>query len=329
MKNIFITGVAGFLGSHLAKYHLSRGHAVAGVDNFSSSTKHSLHISELMTKKRYDDDSFTFFEADISIHTSLFGAASRFEKRFGNIDIIYNLACPASPPRYQAIPIETLLTCTTGVSNVLNLALDNGAIVVHASTSEVYGDPDRSPQNEEYRGCVNSYGPRSCYDEGKRAAEALCYDYYNKCKVDARLVRIFNTYGPHMDPYDGRVVSNFIRQCLKGEDMTIYGEGEQTRSFCYVDDLIKAIVSMGSLPTNPGTPINIGNPEEYSVATLAEKIKGKIDSASKLVKLPLPIDDPLQRCPDISKAIEVLDWRPTTMLDEGLDKTIEYFKKII
>lgn len=329
MKNILITGVAGFLGSHLAKYHLDRGDVVLGVDNFSSSTRHSKHLESLLAKKRYGDDSFVFYEADITNAEQLVAIIDRFKKKYDYIDLVYNFACPASPPRYQEIPIETMLTCTVGVSNVLKIASEHSAIVVHASTSEVYGDPDVSPQIEEYRGCVNSYGPRACYDEGKRSAESLCFDYYNKYKVDARLVRIFNTYGPHMDAYDGRVVSNFIRQCLKGEDMTIYGEGEQTRSFCYVDDLIKAIVSMGSLPANPGTPINIGNPEEYSVATLAEKIKEKIDSASKLVKLPLPTDDPLQRCPDISKAIEVLDWRPTTMLDEGLDKTIEYFKKII
>lgn len=328
MKNVLVTGAAGFLGSHLCKYHIDRGDTVLGVDNFSSSVKYSDHLSKLLVKKRYYDDSFTFHEADITNAIALKAITEKFRKKHDYIDTIYNFACPASPPRYQAMPIETMLTCTVGVSNVLNVASDHDAVVVHASTSEVYGDPEVSPQPESYRGRVNSYGPRSCYDEGKRAAEALCYDYFMKCKVDARLVRIFNTYGPNMDPYDGRVVSNFIVQAMKGERLTVYGDGSQTRSFCYVDDLIRAIIAMGDRATNPGTPINIGNPDEFTIAALADKVNEKFGSSLGIEFKPLPQDDPLQRKPDISAAKELLGWTPVVSLDQGLEKTIEYFKNI-
>jgi len=245
----------------------------------------------------------------------------------GKFDIIYNFACPASPPRYQSMPVKTMMTCVAGTKNVLDIAKEDSSILVHASTSEIYGDPETSPQKETYRGNVNSYGPRSCYDEGKRAAEALCYDYLN-LGVDARLVRIFNTYGPHMDPQDGRVVSNFINQALEGKPLTIYGDGSQTRSFCYVDDLISAIISMGRLRDNPRTPVNIGNPNEFTMKQLADLVEKKIASSSGVVYKELPIDDPTQRCPDISLARSLFGWEPKIQLDEGLDKTIEYFIQI-
>jgi UDP-glucuronate decarboxylase len=245
----------------------------------------------------------------------------------GKFDVIYNFACPASPPRYQTTPIKTTMTCTIGVKNILDIAREDSAVVVHASTSEVYGDPDITPQPESYRGRVNPYGPRSCYDEGKRTAEALCYDYLN-LGVDARLVRIFNTYGPHMDPQDGRVVSNFINQALEGKPLTIYGDGSQTRSFCYVDDLISAIISMGRLRDNPRTPVNVGNPNEFTMKQLAELVEKKVASSSGAVYKELPVDDPKQRRPDISLARSLLGWEPKVQLEEGLDKTIEYFRQI-
>lgn len=325
MKNVLVTGVGGFLGSHLAMRHLNMGDRVWGVDDFSSSTYDSNHLRDLMASKR-----FGFVNGDISgpIHTWWEPSMSP------HVHLIYNFACPASPPVYQKDPIHTMMTCVVGTQNVLSIAAENDAVVVHASTSEVYGDPDNSPQRESYRGCVNSYGPRACYDEGKRAAEALCFDYRNKHGVDARLVRIFNTYGPNMDPADGRVVSNFICQALRGEKMTIYGKGLQTRSFCYVDDLIRGIVAMGALPQNPDGPINLGNPHEFTILELAnlvgEKVMGTgFESHDCMAFHPLPKDDPIQRCPDISRAKDILGWEPKIKLNDGLAFTIDYFKRVV
>ena len=317
-----MTGAAGFLGSHLAKHHLSKGDRVLGLDDFCSSSKDSAHLKDLL-----GFENFSFVQCDI-VKPAINDHVGAWRYRKG-LDIIYNFACPASPPRYQEQPIHTMLTCVLGTERVLKLADLYECRVVHASTSEVYGDPNCTPQPESYRGQVNSYGPRACYDEGKRAAEALCYDFLNTEGVDARLVRIFNTYGPNMDPYDGRVVSNFIRQALKGEDLTVYGNGRQSRSFCYVDDLIRGIVALGELPDNPRCPINLGNPNEYAVQDIAVKVIGKTKSNSTIVYEPLPVDDPTQRCPDISRAKQLLDWQPQVMLDEGLDRTIAYFKTVV
>jgi UDP-glucuronate decarboxylase len=327
MGNILITGAAGFLGSHLMLHHLKQGDNVLGLDNYSSSKKDSRHIKLL--RELYSPDRYSLCEVDITEYMDVLWEVDKFlAKCPGKFDKIYNFACPASPPRYQEIPVETLLTCTVGTANILQLAKQHESIVVHASTSEVYGDPIISPQPETYRGNVNPYGMRSCYDEGKRAAEALCYDYLNKHNTDVRLVRIFNTYGPHMDAEDGRVISNFIMQALRGVPLTIYGEGRQTRSFCYVDDLIRAIVAMGNLEKNPGTPINIGNPNEFTVKELAYKVSMFFwqNSKTSIRSLPLPPDDPLQRKPDITLAKEILGWEPKIQLEEGLSRTIEWFR---
>lgn len=322
---VLITGAAGFLGSHLAFWHLSKGDIVFGVDNFSSSDPKSQHLSLLRS-----NPNFAFVTADISKNDES-GVRSSLNKLLsselgGRLGLVYNFACPASPPIYQNIPIQTMLTCVVGTANVLDIAREHAAKVVHASTSEIYGDPEHSPQQESYRGCVNPYGPRSCYDEGKRAAEALCYDYYHKRNLDVRLVRIFNTYGPHMDPHDGRVVSNLICQALRGEDLTVYGDGSQTRSFCYVDDLIRGIVSLGHLNYNPTTPINIGNPGEFTIKKLAHLVKGAIPTAGKIIHKPLPKDDPLQRRPHLGLAKEIIEWEPSIDLEDGLIRTIEYFR---
>lgn len=317
--NVLITGAAGFLGSHLSARYLSQGHKVFGVDNFCTSLgRESAHFQLLLAH-----ENFHFKEGDICDQRFMDDVCTWFRPK-----LILNFACPASPPKYQAMPIETTMTCVQGTKNVLDQAAYEHAIVVHASTSEVYGDPNVSPQPESYRGCVNSYGPRSCYDEGKRAAEALCYDYLHKKKVDARLVRIFNTYGPHMDPDDGRVVSNFVRQALKGEPLTVYGDGRQTRSFCYVDDLIDGICAMAALKTNPGTPINIGNPNEFTIWELSELVRKKIPGTRRVIES-LPQDDPRQRKPDITVARELLNFEPKVQLVDGIDRTIDYFKKIV
>lgn len=333
MKTIIVTGAAGFLGSHIVQRHLSRGDAVLGIDDFSSSKRSSRHLNALCVNR-----DFSFREGDITSEQTL-DLCRSWAWAKGGVDRIYNFACPASPPIYQAAPIHTMMTCVVGLNNVLRLAKESNSTVIHASTSEVYGDPDRSPQHESYRGNVNSFGPRSCYDEGKRAAEALCFDYMHKYKVDVRLVRIFNTYGPHMDPSDGRVVSNFIVQALRGQKLTIYGDGSQTRSFCYVDDLVDGIVAMGDLG-NPGEPINLGNPYEFTIRELAARVIHEVrqepvpdsqawlrDIVNDVETLPFPIDDPLQRRPDISKARALLHWTPKVNLQQGLAKTIEYFKE--
>lgn len=323
MKHVLITGVAGFLGSHLAKHHLDAGDEVVGIDDFSSSSSSSVHLARLCGHR-----CFRLVKADISdknvrYRPGLHVLLGDHKK----LDLVYNFACPASPPRYQEMPIHTMMTCVVGTEQMLLTAMANHAVFVQASTSEVYGNPTMSPQNESYWGCVNSYGPRSCYDEGKRAAEALCFDYRRQHDVDARLVRIFNTYGPNMDPYDGRVVSNFIRQALKGEKLTVYGSGTQTRSFCYVDDLIRGIVALGDLEKNPGQPVNVGNPNEFTVLELAQAVTKRL--GGEVVFQALPTDDPLQRCPDITLAQQLLKWEPKVQLTEGLDRTIEYFRTLV
>jgi UDP-glucuronate decarboxylase len=293
---VLITGVAGFIGSNLAGSLFERNHnTVIGIDDFSSSSICSSHFQEL-----YDDARFMFYQQDIS--------KKKFLKRLKNlqppvydrkkkIDVIFNLACPASPPRYQDLPVHTLDACYNGTKNVLELAKLFSCRVVHASTSEIYGDPDCSPQPETYRGNVNSYGPRSCYDEGKRVAEALCFEY-KKQGVDVRVARIFNTYGPNMDPHDGRVVSNFICQALRNEPMTIYGDGKQTRSFCYVSDLVSGLCSLASV-ASVDSPVNLGNPVEFTMLELAEKVGRKVYgskfSNDKIQFKDLPVDDPTQR----------------------------------
>jgi UDP-glucuronate decarboxylase len=314
-KTVLVTGAAGFIGSHLVKRYLDLGDVVYGVDNFASSSKKSRHHEALLKREGYH-----FLGLDVC--SSEFGVALSNV----NFDVVYNFACPASPPKYQDMPIETTLTCTVGTKNVLSLAGDS-TVVVHASTSEVYGDPTETPQNESYRGNVNSYGPRACYDEGKRAAEALCYDYKNSLGKDVRLVRIFNTYGPQMDIQDGRVITNFVHQALSGKPLTIYGNGSQTRSFCYVSDLVAGITKLASLDANPGTPVNLGNPNEFTILELAKKVQERFGCHLEFKSL--PVDDPLQRRPDISLAKRLLGWSPTIELDEGLDKTIAYFKETV
>jgi UDP-glucuronate decarboxylase len=323
-----VTGAAGFLGSHLMLHHMDAGDSVLGIDNYSSSNIDSDHVK--LIKARCHNHNFNSFSSlvtcDITDNAALSSVvyqrycASRF-------DVIYNFACPASPPIYQADPIKTMMTCVVGLQNVLQIATYMKSKVVHASTSEVYGDPTCPVQSESYRGCVNSYGPRACYDEGKRAAEALCFDYLNKFGLDVRLVRIFNTYGPRMDPNDGRVVSNLICQALRGEKMTIYGEGLQTRSFCYVDDLIRGIVALADFPANPKTPINLGNPVEFTIRQLAQQISSKMSISNGISYLPMPVDDPRRRQPDIALAKVLLNWEPKVTLSEGLDKTIAYFSE--
>ena len=309
-KRILVTGGAGFLGSHLCDRFLSEGHEVICVDNFYSSTKQN--IQHMM-----GNPSFELIRHDVTFPLYL------------EVDEIYNMACPASPVHYQHDPVQTTKTSVHGAINMLGLAKRTGAKILQASTSEVYGDPAVHPQEESYWGNVNPIGPRSCYDEGKRCAETLFFDYHRQHGVNTKVVRIFNTYGPRMHPNDGRVVSNFIVQALLGEDITIFGDGSQTRSFCYVDDLIEAIVRMMNSDDDVIGPINIGNPTEFTMLQLAELVQQKVQTASKTVFKPLPINDPMQRKPDISKAKEVLGWEPDIALDKGLDQTIAYFKRHI
>jgi len=303
---ILITGGAGFLGSHLCERLLNEGNEVICLDNFYTGRKQN--IARLLENP--------FFELVRHDVTDPF----KFE-----VDQIYNLACPASPPHYQHNPIKTTKTSVMGAIHCLGLAKRVGARVFQASTSEVYGDPEIHPQPESYKGSVNPIGIRACYDEGKRCAETLFFDYHRQNRVDIRIARIFNTYGPRMLPDDGRVVSNFIMQALRGEDLTIYGDGTQTRSFCYVDDLIEGFVRLMNAPDLTG-PVNLGNPGEFTMLELAEKILAKVGGPSGLTFRPLPGDDPLQRQPDITLARTALGWEPKVALDEGLDRAIEYFR---
>lgn len=310
MSRILVTGGAGFLGSHLCDRLIEAGNEVICVDNLFTGSKDN--IKHLLSNPK-----FTFICHDIT--EPLYDV---------DVDQIYNLACPASPPFYQVDPIKTAKTSVYGAINMLGLAKRCHARILQASTSEVYGDPLVHPQPESYRGNVNPHGIRSCYDEGKRMAEALFFDYHRQHNVDIKVIRIFNTYGPRMNPNDGRVVSNFIVQALKGEDITIYGDGKQTRSFCYVDDLIEGMIRMMNSENFTG-PVNLGNPGEFTMLELAQKVLELTGSDSKLVYMPLPGDDPTQRKPVIDLAKEKLDWEPAIALEEGLKKTIEYFKSII
>ncbi len=310
MNRVLVTGGAGFLGSHLCERLLQDGNDVICVDNLYTGSKDN--IRHLMTNPYFE-----FIRHDVT------------EPLYVEVDQIYNLACPASPVHYQSNPVKTTKTSVYGALNMLGLAKRVHARILQASTSEVYGDPEIHPQPESYRGCVNPIGIRSCYDEGKRVAETLFFDYKRMHGIEIKVMRIFNTYGPRMNPLDGRVVSNFIVQALKGEDITIYGDGSQTRSFCYVDDLIEGMVRLMASPADFTGPCNLGNPGEFTIKQLAEKIVEKTGSKSKLIYQPLPSDDPLQRKPVIDLAKEHLGWEPKVMLDEGLDKTIAYFKRVI
>ncbi|MFO1176245.1 MAG: UDP-glucuronic acid decarboxylase family protein [Paracoccaceae bacterium] len=306
IKTILITGGAGFLGSHLTDRLLGQGHRVICLDDLSTGRLGNVaHHS--------DNLRFTMLRQDVCdpIHIA------------GPVDEIYNLACPASPPKYQLDPVQTFRTSVIGAMNVLELARQKGARVFQASTSEVYGDPEVSPQPESYRGAVNTFGPRACYDEGKRAAETLFHDYHHQHGVDIRIVRIFNTYGPRMRADDGRVVSNFITQALGGRDLTVNGDGSQTRSFCYVDDLIEGFVRL--MASDCLEPVNLGNPGEFTMTELAQMVLAKTGSRSRLVRRPLPKDDPRQRRPDIGRAARELGWAPLVSLDHGLDRTIAHF----
>lgn len=309
-KRVLVTGGAGFIGSHLCKRLLAEGQYVICLDNYFTGAEGN--IASLLS-----NPSFEVIKHDVTV-------PYHFE-----VDEIYNLACPASPVHYQFNPINTIRTSVLGAMNVLESACHSGAKVLQASTSEVYGDPLVHPQTEEYWGNVNPIGIRSCYDEGKRCAETLCFDYYRSYDVDVKVIRIFNTYGPHMHPQDGRVVSNFIVQALKSEDITIYGEGRQTRSFCYVDDLVKGIIYMMQTEKGFIGPVNLGNPGEFTILELAEKVIDLTGSASKIVFGPLPADDPKQRQPNISLAKAKLGWMPEVCLDEGIERTIDYFKKVL
>jgi UDP-glucuronate decarboxylase len=309
-KRVMITGGAGFLGSHLADRLLEAGHEVLCVDNLFTGTKDNIaHL--------HSNPSFEFMRHDITFPL------------FVEVDEIYNLACPASPIHYQHDPVQTTKTSVHGAINMLGLAKRLGCKILQASTSEVYGDPSVHPQTEEYWGHVNPIGPRSCYDEGKRCAETLFFDYHRQHKLPIKVARIFNTYGPRMHPADGRVVSNFIMQALRNEPITIYGDGSQTRSFCYVDDLVAGL--MGLMESGPEItgPINIGNPNEFTVRELAQQVIRLTNSTSKIVEAPLPQDDPKQRQPDISKAKRDLGWEPSVQLEQGLAKTIDYFRKFV
>lgn len=307
---VLLTGAAGFLGSHLAEMLIENGNSVIGLDDLSTGSISNL--SNLM-----DSPAFSFIEGDVRNPIRL------------EVDAILNFACPASPKQYQLDPVRTIETNFLGMINLLHLARDTGAKIIQASTSEVYGDPTESPQRETYWGNVNPIGIRSCYDEGKRAAETLCFDYKRQYKVDARVIRIFNTYGPRMAVGDGRVVSNFIVQALQGKDITIYGEGTQTRSFCYVDDLVEGIRRVFELPDSLDSPVNLGNPGEFSMIELANKVIAISGSKSKIEFEVLPEDDPKQRKPDIQKARELLGWQPSIELDKGIEKTTSYFRKVL
>ena len=309
-KRVLVTGGAGFLGSHLCERLLAEGRDVLCVDNYFTGRKDN--IAHLLSHPRFE--------------------AMRHDVTFPlyvEVDEIYNLACPASPVHYQFDPVQTTKTSVIGAINMLGLAKRTGARIFQASTSEVYGDPTVHPQTENYRGNVNPLGPRACYDEGKRCAETLFFDYHRQHRVKIKVARIFNTYGPRMHPNDGRVVSNFIMQALRGEDVTLYGDGGQTRAFCYVDDLIEGFVRLMATEESFTGPLNLGNPHEISVRVLAERVIALTGSSSRIVYRDLPADDPMQRCPDIGLAKSVLGWEPSVALDAGLGRTIAYFSALL
>jgi UDP-glucuronate decarboxylase len=305
-----VSGGSGFLGSHLCDKLIARGQDVLCVDNLFTGQKRN--IAHLIGNPRFE-----FMRHDVTFPL------------FVEVDQIWNLACPASPIHYQHDPIQTTKTSVHGAINMLGLAKRLGAKILQASTSEVYGDPSVHPQTEEYWGNVNPIGPRSCYDEGKRCAETLFFDYHRQVKLRIKVIRIFNTYGPRMHPNDGRVVSNFIVQALRGEDITIYGEGTQTRSFCYVDDLLDGMIRLMDTGDDVTGPINVGNPTEFTMIQLAENVLKLTGSKSKLIRMPLPADDPKQRKPDITKAKNTLGWEPKVKLEDGLKETIAYFRTIV
>jgi UDP-glucuronate decarboxylase len=309
-KKVLVTGGAGFVGSHLCERLLAEGADVLCVDNFFTGTRDN--ILPLL-----DNPHFELMRHDVTFPL------------YVEVDEIYNLACPASPVHYQYDPVQTTKTSVHGAINMLGLAKRTKAKILQASTSEVYGDPTVHPQTEDYRGNVNAIGPRGCYDEGKRCAETLFFDYRRQHGTNIRIARIFNTFGPRMHPDDGRVVSNFIVQALRGKPITIYGNGSQTRSFCYVSDMVEGLVRLMAAPDKFTGPVNLGNPRESSIRELAETIVRLTKSKSKLVKKPLPADDPMQRCPDISLAKARLGWRPKIKLEDGLEETIRYFKKTL
>lgn len=309
-KRILITGGAGFLGSHICDRLLDQGHEVICLDNLFTGTKRNIdHL--------HDNPRFEFMRHDVTFPL------------YVEVDEIYNMACPASPIHYQHDPVQTTKTSVHGAINMLGLAKRLEARILQASTSEVYGDPQVHPQTEDYWGHVNPIGIRSCYDEGKRCAETLFFDYHRQHGLEIKVARLFNTYGPRMHPNDGRVVSNFIVQALKGESITIYGEGDQTRSFCYVDDLVTVLVALMESPKEMTGPVNTGNPNEFTIRQLAERVIELTGSSSKIVFEPLPADDPAQRRPDISIAREKLDWEPQIQLEEGLKQTIAYFDDLL
>ena len=308
-KKIMVTGGAGFIGSHLCERLVARGDDVLCLDNFFTGAR--ANVAHLLSA-----DNFEILRHDVTVPLVV------------EIDEIYNLACPASPVHYQYDPVQTTKTSVHGAINMLDLAKRTGAKILQSSTSEVYGDPEVHPQPESYKGNVNPIGPRACYDEGKRCAETLFFDYHRQNDLNIRVCRIFNTYGPRMHPEDGRVVSNFIMQALRGEPLTLYGDGSQTRSFCYVDDLVDGIMGLMDASDENTGPMNLGNPNEFTIRALAETIAEMTGAKSEIVYMPLPEDDPTQRCPDITLAKSVLEWEPKIQLRDGLTRAIEYFKSI-
>jgi UDP-glucuronate decarboxylase len=309
-RRILVTGGAGFLGSHLCDRLVDQGHEVLCVDNYFTGRR--ANVAHLLERPNFE-----LMRHDVTFPL------------YVEVDEIYNLACPASPIHYQHDPVQTTKTSVHGAINMLGLAKRTGARLFHASTSEVYGDPSQHPQTEDYWGNVNPIGPRSCYDEGKRCAETLCFDYLRQHRLRIRVARIFNTYGPRMHPNDGRVVSNFIVQALQGRPLTLYGDGAQTRSFCYVDDLIDGFLKLMAAPDDVTGPINLGNPGEFTIRELAEKVLALTGSGSKIVHAALPENDPMQRRPDITRARTLLGWQPTIPLEEGLKRTIRYFEALL
>ncbi|WP_105437586.1 UDP-glucuronic acid decarboxylase family protein [Neorhizobium sp. T25_13] len=307
-RTVLVAGGAGFVGSHLCDALLARGDRVICVDSYITGSKDNV-------RPLLNHPEFRLIEADIC----------EFDRIDEPLDQVYNLACAASPPQYQADPVHTMMTCVSGTGNLLSLAEQHGASFLQASTSEVYGDPAEHPQREDYRGNVNCIGPRACYDEGKRAAEALCFDLLRSARVDARVARIFNTYGPRMQPHDGRIISNLLVQAISGKPLTIYGTGEQTRSFCFVSDLVAGLMALMDVDPNPQAPVNLGNPGEFTINELAALVLAMVPTVSKMVRKPLPQDDPQRRRPDISRAQELLGWEPKVPLREGLRHTADWF----